>query len=238
MIYRFFKNLHTKCLQHFNTSWKQISILFILLLSLGLTSCSKTIKIESISVPEEVIEMDVHDDFTIPFTVSPKDADISNIEIKSDKEIIVTQDDTTLHIESGSTEGNYTLYMKADKIESNLIKVQVVDKERVKKEEEAKKAAEEEARKAEEKKKAEEAAAKKAEEEKALQTQQNAVQSQSQTESQQVPSDPIEATVWIASSGNGTKYHSNPNCSRMKNPYQITKSEAIAQGYGPCKKCY
>ena len=44
--------------------------------------------------------------------------------------------------------------------------------------------------------------------------------------------------MWIAGSGNGTKYHSNPNCSNMKNPVEISLSEAQSRGYDPCKKCY
>ena len=42
--------------------------------------------------------------------------------------------------------------------------------------------------------------------------------------------------VWIPKSG--SKYHSNPGCSNMKNPSQVTKQEAENQGYEPCKKCY
>lgn len=45
-------------------------------------------------------------------------------------------------------------------------------------------------------------------------------------------------TVYIAGSGDGTKYHSNPNCSHMKDPVAISKSEAQNRGYEPCKKCY
>ena len=45
-----------------------------------------------------------------------------------------------------------------------------------------------------------------------------------------------EDLVWI--SGNGSKYHSNPNCSGMKNPTQVSKSQAEANGRGPCSKCY
>ena len=46
----------------------------------------------------------------------------------------------------------------------------------------------------------------------------------------------VGETVWIPSSG--SKYHSNPGCSNMKNPTQLTKDEAIKRGYEPCKKCY
>lgn len=55
--------------------------------------------------------------------------------------------------------------------------------------------------------------------------------SQNQTEPQSI-------TVWIAGSGNGTKYHRNPNCSNMKNPLELAMSEALKLGYAPCQKCY
>ena len=42
--------------------------------------------------------------------------------------------------------------------------------------------------------------------------------------------------VWIPNSG--SKYHSRSNCSNMKTPTQVTKSEAVSRGYDPCKKCY
>ena len=47
---------------------------------------------------------------------------------------------------------------------------------------------------------------------------------------------PTEKMVWIPNSG--TKYHSKPSCSNMKNPTQVTKTQAEASGYTPCKKCY
>ena len=42
--------------------------------------------------------------------------------------------------------------------------------------------------------------------------------------------------VWIPKSG--SKYHSRSGCSNMKNPSQVTKSEAENRGYEPCKKCW
>lgn len=42
--------------------------------------------------------------------------------------------------------------------------------------------------------------------------------------------------VWVTE--NGKKYHSNKSCSRMKNPYKISKSKAESEGYTPCSKCY
>lgn len=49
-------------------------------------------------------------------------------------------------------------------------------------------------------------------------------------------STPSETLVWIPNSG--SKYHKNSSCSNMKNPTQVTKSEAESWGYTPCKKCY
>ncbi|MBQ3003842.1 MAG: hypothetical protein IJD82_08925 [Clostridia bacterium] len=45
-----------------------------------------------------------------------------------------------------------------------------------------------------------------------------------------------EQMVWIPKSG--SKYHSKAGCSNMKNPTQVTKSEAEAMGYTPCKRCH
>lgn len=42
--------------------------------------------------------------------------------------------------------------------------------------------------------------------------------------------------VWLPKTG--SKYHSNPNCSGMKNPTQVPINEAISRGYEACKKCY
>ena len=50
------------------------------------------------------------------------------------------------------------------------------------------------------------------------------------------PSDPKNITVWIPTNG-GTKYHSNPSCSGMKNPRQTTLAYARNAGYAACKKC-
>ena len=78
-----------------------------------------------------------------------------------------------------------------------------------------------------------------------LTSEQQAMQAQSQSaqQSEPVQQAPVQQEqntqmVWIASSGNGTKYHSNPNCSRMKNPIQISIQDAQNQNFEPCKKCY
>lgn len=45
-----------------------------------------------------------------------------------------------------------------------------------------------------------------------------------------------EEMVWIPKTGK--KYHSNYSCGNMKNPRQVTLTNAQKRGYTPCKKCY
>ena len=45
-----------------------------------------------------------------------------------------------------------------------------------------------------------------------------------------------EIMVWIPETG--SKYHSKSGCSGMKNPRQVTVSEAERMGYTPCKRCH
>lgn len=49
---------------------------------------------------------------------------------------------------------------------------------------------------------------------------------------------PQGVMVWIASSGNGTTYHSRPQCGNMKKSVQITLADAEARGLPPCKNCH
>lgn len=70
---------------------------------------------------------------------------------------------------------------------------------------------------------------------------QNSTQQDTPAPTQPVPTQPApvtpqESMVWIPKSGK--KYHSNSNCSNMKNPSQVTVSQAISAGYTPCSKCY
>ncbi len=70
----------------------------------------------------------------------------------------------------------------------------------------------------------------------AEQTAAEVIQADPVTEAQ--AAEPIGSHVYIASSGNGKKYHSNPSCSNMNGTIELTLEEAEAQGYTPCKKCY
>lgn len=57
-----------------------------------------------------------------------------------------------------------------------------------------------------------------------------------QPEPEPEPSTPVSTMVYV--SRTGSKYHSNPNCSNMKNPSYVFIDEAIGRGLGPCSKCY
>lgn len=46
-----------------------------------------------------------------------------------------------------------------------------------------------------------------------------------------------EERVWIPTNG-WSKYHSNPGCSKMKNPQEVTISQAKSRGFTACKRCY
>lgn len=43
--------------------------------------------------------------------------------------------------------------------------------------------------------------------------------------------------VWVPVNG-GTKYHSYSGCSKMKNPRQVSRETAEANGFTPCSKCW
>lgn len=55
------------------------------------------------------------------------------------------------------------------------------------------------------------------------------------SESPTTSSEQSEAMVYV--SRTGTKYHSDPNCSNMKNPSYVSFSDAVAQGRTSCSKC-
>lgn len=59
---------------------------------------------------------------------------------------------------------------------------------------------------------------------------------QTPTETPQKAQD-TEERVWIPTNG-GSKYHSNPSCSKMKNPQEVTISQAQSRGFTACKRCY
>ena len=61
-----------------------------------------------------------------------------------------------------------------------------------------------------------------------------------ENETEAEPEAPPETTEMVWLSATGEKYHSIPNCGRMNpnNARQVTKDQAVSQGFGPCSKCH
>ena len=211
---------------------KKLKIAFIIFCILGvLSACFGSPSPDSITLNENNITMDVNDSKNISFTTDPTDAYTGSLKVKDNKNISATIDDHNIKVKTGSKEGTYKLKIYKDDVNAILV-ITVVDKaaEEQKKIEEQK-AQEEAQRQAE--LQAQEEARKEAEAQAAAEAQRQAA---AQSESSSSYTEATAGQVYIPQ--NGSKYHSNPNCSNMKNPTAISLSEAQARGYQPCKKCY
>lgn len=214
---------------------------------------------EEIIINEENITMDIHQSQQVALTVHPDNGLLSEDDFEcSYTDIIKIEEikDGKLILKSLEKEGLVTLQYKKDDVKSNSVTIQVVNQQALamakakEKEEAEKKQAEikqqENAKKAEDQKKAEEQ--KKADEKKkSEQAKKNTAQTASQHSSSQSNKSSStsssnqshhtnSAMVYIPKTGK--KYHSNANCSNMKNPSQVSLSEAQSRGFTACKKCY
>lgn len=231
---------------------KFLGIGFIVLIVIGMIFGGESL--DKIHIDSKHLKMDVNEEKEIALTFSPEDAHLSIDDFQLNHDGIVEIKDIKDHqliIKSLKKSGDVTLQYKDNNIKSNAITIQVVDQKALaalekQKEEEAKEKAEQLAKeKAEEEAKQKEAA-KKAEEEKqkkASEQKQNTTNTSSKTKSNTTTSTKTTQThnetssmVYIPKTGK--KYHSNPNCSNMKNPRQVSITEAKRRHYEPCKKCY
>ena len=209
---------------------KIIKILLILLTVVFLGGCSSQTKIKSIHIDSQDVTLDFDQSQTFKVEIDPSKANIEEKDIVISDNTLITLtkvSDHSLTIKANQNEGIATLYIMTNDVESNKVTINIVDikkaKEKVAQEEkEAKEAAEKE-------KQAAEAAAKALEEQK----QAEAAQSNESTPNNAIPN---TSTVYLPKSGK--KYHSNPNCSNMKNPRAVSLEEAQSLGYEPCSKCY
>lgn len=187
---------------------------------------SIVLDIDTISVKSNKnIVMDINSSKKISYSIDPEGANTDELKlVSSGSSILVTKldkDNSKFTIKSKTKTGTTTVYLKDNNadVTSKKIKVTVEDKKAIA--EAKKKAEEEKKRKAEEAKKKEQAriaAEKKKAEEAAKATEES------------------EEMVWV--SNTGSKYHSNPNCSNMRNPIKETLSDAKSRGLSPCSKCY
>ncbi len=187
--------------------------------------------IDTISVKSNKnIVMDINSSKKISYSIDPEGANTDELKlVSSGSGILVTKldkDNSKFTIKSKAKTGTTTVYLKDNNadVTSKKIKVTVEDKKAIA--EAKKKAEQEKKRKAEEAKKKEQAriAAEKKKAEEAQQT------------TEQATTTEREEMVWV--SNTGSKYHSNPNCSGMRNPIKETLSDAKSRGLSPCSKCY
>ena len=191
---------------------------------------SIVLDIDTISVKSNKnIVMDINSSKKISYSIDPEGANTDELKlVSSGSSILVTKldkDNSKFTIKSKTKTGTTTVYLKDNNagVTSKKIKVTVEDKKAIA--EAKKKAEEEKKRKAEEAKKKEQAriAAEKKRAEEA-----NQATEQAATKKEEI--------VWV--SNTGSKYHSNPNCSNMRNPVKETLSDAKSRGLSPCSKCY
>lgn len=218
----------------------------------------KIIFIEDLSFDETDIEIDIKESKDILLKIEPINAtNINELKFNStNSEIIKFEKNTEKSNESEIyakiqpiSEGECEIFVICNNIESNHIKIKIIDNERIEqekkeKEEQAKKEAEEQA-----KKQAEEQAKKEAEEQAKKQSQSTSTQKNtSSSTSQTTSSKPSTSSSSSQSNSNnsqgkavyrtpsGKRYHFDPDCGG-KNSYSTTLSAAKSAGLTPCQKC-
>lgn len=202
----------------------------------------KIIFIEDLSFDETDIEIDIKESKDILLKIEPINAtNINELKFNStNSEIVKFEKNTDKSNESEIyakiqpiSEGECEIFVICNDIESNHIKIKIIDNERIEqekkeKEEQAKKEAEEQAKK----------------QSQSTSTQKNTSSSTSQTTS----SKPSTSSSSSQSNSNnsqgkavyrtpsGKRYHFDPDCGG-KNSYSTTLSAAKSAGLTPCAKC-
>ena len=215
------------------SNWKKApKIIVSVLYGLALIAYIVSPKLESVTLSADTGQIyDINSEISIEVSTKPEDYSLSESSFNISGGQITEKDGSFVF--SASREGEYTVYVESDNVDSNKLTFSIEDKAAIAK---AKAEAEAQAQKeAEEKARAEQEAAEKAAAEQAA-AEQAAAQAQAEQEAAAQTQQPQEQMVWISQSGR--KYHSNSSCSNMKNPTQITISEAQDRGLEPCKKCY
>lgn len=218
------------------------------------TEIEKIINIESIKLDEDNIEIDIKETRDVLLKINPINADTTELKFNTTNSQIV---EFYKNIEKSNekfiyatiqpvTEGEVEVYVTSNGIESNSIKITIVDKERIENEkrmaeEKAQKEAEEmaaaEQRRKEMEKAAEEEQARKKAEEAAKQQQQQQVSTPVKTPTQQsTNSQNINNSRTVYITPTGKRYHYLSTCGG-KNSRATTLSEAISRGLTPCQKC-
>lgn len=168
--------------------------------------------LESLSISADTDQTyDINTEVPVTLTVTPADANIDNLTLNGSECTFASDDNGNLTF-SASEAGSYIITVSCDGIESNSLTFNVEDKAAIAAEAEAAGQA-------------------------GLEAQQT-TEEPNQSDVVQQAQEPQEEMVWI--SATGSKYHSRPDCGQMdpSTSWQLSVSEAEAQGYEPCKKCH
>lgn len=168
--------------------------------------------LESLSISADTDQTyDINTEVPVTLTVTPADANIDNLTLNGSGCTFASDDNGNLTF-SASGAGSYIITVSCDGIESNSLTFNVEDKAAIAAEAEAAGQA-------------------------GLEAQQT-TEEPNQSDVVQQTQEPQEEMVWI--SATGSKYHSRPDCGQMdpSTSWQLSVSEAEAQGYEPCKKCH
>ncbi len=220
------------------------------------TTETQKISIENLTFYDTNIEMDIKETKDIFVNVIPSNADISKIKFYStdsqiadfSKNFSLSNFSTIYGKIKPLAEGECEIYVESNEVKSNMVKVTIIDNERIENErkaqEEAERKAQEEAQKKaqeEAERKAQEEAARKAQEEAQRKAQEEATrkaQTQTQpnkaTTAESQPTTNNGKTVYVTPTGK--RYHFSSTCGG-KNSSASTLSQALARGLTPCKKC-
>ena len=181
------------------------------------------------------VQLDISKTMNIPILVEATDAETDEIRFLTSDESVISfyrlsgDDHGLMGCITPVSEGTAYITVSNGDVTSNKVHVTVIDSARIAEEEAARVAAEEEAARIA----AEEEAARIAAEEEAARI---AAEEEAARIAAEEEAEAQETMVWIPQSG--SKYHSRSGCSNMKNPSQVTLSQAEAWGYTPCKKCH
>lgn len=168
--------------------------------------------LESLNISADTDQTyDINTEVPVTLTVTPADANIDNLTLNGSECTFASDDNGNLTF-SASGAGSYIITVSCDGIESNSLTFNVEDKAAIAAEAEAAGQA-------------------------GLEAQQT-TEEPNQSDVVQQTQEPQEEMVWI--SATGSKYHSRPDCGQMdpSTSWQLSVSEAEAQGYEPCKKCH
>lgn len=226
-------------------------VVFGILFILGISGSSP--ELTDLKANWDTTEYDIAETAEITLSPIPDNAKIETLSL-SENTIASLKYENGKAILSFKAEGSEELYFIANEnVKSNTKTIHVIDSEAeleriAAEQEEAERIAAEQAE-------AERIAAEQAEAERIAQEQAEAERiAAEQAEAQRVAQEQAEAAriaqeqaaqqqrtqqmVWI--SATGSKYHSVPDCGRMNpdNAYQMSLSDAQANGYGRCSKCH